>query len=84
MAEIKLKPCTDCNGEIEICTNPLRGAFAKCTKCKKEFDICGMDKIPLYHGCRFRKSIADKIRRMWNRRSANENNQKGDKKDCEV
>lgn len=64
MSEIKLKPCPDCSSEIKIFTNLLRGAYAKCLQCKKEFDICGNDRIPLYHGCRFRKSTADKIRRM--------------------
>lgn len=69
MSEIKLNPCPFCGSEIEIYTNFDRGAFAKCQKCKKEFDICGMDKIPLYHGCKIRKSTAEKIKRIWNRRA---------------
>ncbi len=67
MADVKLKPCPDCNGEIKIYTNISRGAFSKCQKCKKEVDICGMDKIPLYRGVRIRKSTIAKIKRMWNR-----------------
>ena len=72
MNEIKLNPCPYCNGEVEIYTNPMRGAYARCKKCRKEYDICGTDKIPLYHGCKFRKSTADKIRRMWNKMSNND------------
>lgn len=69
--EIELKPCPECEGKIRIFTHIARGAFAVCQKCKREFDICGMDQIPTYNGCRFRKSTADKIRRMWNRRCHN-------------
>lgn len=68
MAETELKPCPNCKGIIIIKTNLDRGAFAVCQKCKREFDICGMDKIPLYHGCKIRKATADKIKRVWNRR----------------
>lgn len=66
---VELKPCPECKGEITIYTNVARGAFAVCQECKREFDICGTDQIPTYNGCRFRKSTADKIRRMWNRRA---------------
>lgn len=66
MSELELKPCPDCNGEIEIYVNVMRGAFAVCQKCKKEVGICGMDRIPVYHGVRIRKSTVAKIKRMWN------------------
>lgn len=78
MVEIELKPCPDCNGEVKIYANIMRGAYAVCLSCKKEFDICGMDKIPLYQGCKFRKATADKIRRMWNKMT--HNNEKGEEK----
>ncbi len=69
MADVKLKPCPDCNGEIKIYLDLYRGAFSECQKCGNEVDICGWDKIPLYCGVKIRKSTADKIRRMWNRRA---------------
>lgn len=72
MADVNLKPCPDCNGEIKIYLNLNRGAFSECQKCKKEVDICGWDKIPVYHGIKVRKSTADKIRRMWNKRAESE------------
>lgn len=67
MSEIELMPCPDCNGEIKIWTASGRGAFSECQKCGKEVDICGWDKIPLYCGCKIRKSTVNKIKRMWNR-----------------
>lgn len=63
----ELKPCPSCGGEIKIYTNINRGAFARCYKCKKEFNICGMQSIPLYDGIKFRKSTVKKIQKMWNR-----------------
>ena len=66
---IEIHPCPDCSGEIRIFTHIARGAFARCQVCKKEYDICGMDQIPTYHGCRIRKSTVNKIIRMWNRRT---------------
>lgn len=77
MANIELKPCPVCNGEIKIYTNSLRGAFSECQKCKKEVDICGMDKIPLYHGVKIRKSTVAKIKRMWNRMAERQAETKG-------
>lgn len=65
----ELKPCPVCKGEIRIFTNIARGAFAVCKACKKEFDICENNQIPVYHGCRIRKSTVNKIERMWNRRA---------------
>lgn len=62
----ELEPCPLCRGEIKIYTNIDRGAFARCNKCKKEFDVCGVDDIPIYHGVKIRKSTVRKIAKMWN------------------
>lgn len=64
----ELKPCPSCGGEIRILVQIGRGAFAKCKICGKEYDICGMDKIPTYNAIHIRKSTVNKIRRWWTRR----------------
>lgn len=64
----ELKPCPSCEGEIRILLSIERGAFAKCQVCKKEYAICGTDKIPTYNGIHIRKCTVDKIRRLWNLR----------------
>ena len=64
----ELKPCPSCGGEIRIFLHIYRGAVAKCQACKKEYGICGTDKIPTYNGIQIRKCTVDKIRRLWNRR----------------
>lgn len=66
------KSCPDCNGAITIYTNICRGAFARCHVCKKEYPICGIEEIPVFNGCKIRKSTAEKILRMWNRRADSE------------
>lgn len=71
-SEVSLLPCPSCKGEIRIYTHLARGAFAVCKTCKKEFDICGMDQIPVYHGCKIRKSTVNKINKMWNRMAVRE------------
>lgn len=43
MSETKLKPCPKCGGEIKLYSdldpNDPYVAFAKCTKCKKEYPL---------------------------------------------
>ena len=68
----ELKPCPKCRGEIRIYVATFKGAVAKCMECKSLFDICGMDKIPLYDGVKIRKSTVRKVYKMWNRSAADE------------
>lgn len=72
MKETELKPCPKCKGRIRIFVNIERGAFAKCSQCQSEFDLCGVDKVPTYGGVKFRKSTIRKIQKIWNRRADNE------------
>lgn len=63
-----LKPCPKCKSKITLYTNIERGVFARCEQCKSEFDVCGMDKVPVYDGVKVRKSTIRKIKKMWNGR----------------
>ena len=65
----ELKPCPKCKSKITLYTNIERGVFARCEQCKSEFDVCGMDKVPVYDGVKVRKSTIRKIKKMWNRRA---------------
>lgn len=62
----QLKPCPKCGSQVKLITNIDRGVFARCEHCKSEFDVCGMDKVPLYGGVKIRKSTIRKIKRIWN------------------
>ena len=64
----ELKPCPKCNGAIRIIIRNDKGAFAICERCKSVYQICGMDKIPVYDGVKIRKSTVKKIKNMWNRK----------------
>lgn len=65
----ELNPCPKCKGKITLHTVISRGVVARCRECKSEFDVCGVEELKLYHGCKIRKSTIRKIEKMWNRSS---------------
>lgn len=65
----ELNPCPKCNGKITLYTVVGVGVVARCRECKSEFDVCGVDELKLYNGCKIRKSTIRKIEKMWNRSS---------------
>ena len=66
MEHEELAPCPECQGEISLYTNIEKGVFARCKRCKSEFDVCDMAQVPLYRGVKIRKSTIRKIKKLWN------------------
>ena len=66
MSNIELESCPMCGGGVTLWVNMDVGAFASCHSCRNYFSVCCMNEIPLYCGCRIRKSTKEKIKRKWN------------------
>ena len=75
--DIEIKPCPKCDGKVDLYSSFGIGAIAICQKCREEFEICGMEELKIYNGCRIRASTVRKIKKMWNKQAESISKERG-------
>lgn len=73
--EVTINECPECNGQIRILIRMLageaassNGVFAICSRCKKEYYVCGLNDVPVYDKCaKTRKSVDNMVKHLWNK-----------------
>lgn len=68
--DIKLKKCPSCEGNIKLMANPFHiggkcDCFARCTKCKKEYDL-PKTKLKILKNMRVSKTTMREASMEWN------------------